>query len=484
MRDSDIAKTSSRKRAVSDPPPPLLKARGMAEPWPGLPHLPPRPPLPLPKLPRRVPVREYPRPGYAARFRCISDACEENCCHGWGVPIDRVTYEKYRSVEEMKPHLGSLIVLNTKRPTSSDYARIPALTNGSCPFLTGERLCGIQKQFGPEMLSVTCSTYPRAISTNAGHVEEALNLSCPEAARLTLLDPNLLDSKSHSSAIWRATGADRYAAVRLGAGKTNLLYDSRLAIREFVLLMVTDRKYPLWQRLYQLGILARRLDAMSGNRTVSEWAAANPAPVAKLLSDSARVAVLERLRPAMDEIQAQPDQQLQLLMELLRLRIAQPPIAARFVECVQDFELGLGCNTAKSEQEILNAYAEGYRRYYLPLMERYPQVMENYVANYVFKNYYPFGRPRHVPLPSEQVLDAESEHLLLCVHTALTQMLLIGMAKRYGDGFGVEHVVKLVQSLARTIEHSAQFLDQITEFVRTRNLRSPRGFALLLRQDA
>jgi lysine-N-methylase len=452
-----------------------------------MPRLPPGPPPRLPKLPERPgpgPLREYPRPGYAQRFRCISEACEENCCHGWGVPIDQATYEKYRSVEEMKPHLGKLIVLNTKRPTTHDYARIPQLTDGSCPFLTGNRLCGIHQKYGPEMLSVTCSTYPRAISTNAGQVEEALNLSCPEAARLTLLDPNLLDSVSHSSAIWRAAGAERYAAVRLAAGKPDRLYDPRLAIREFVLLMLTDRSYPLWQRLYQLGILARRLDGLRGKSPVSEWSVANPAPVAKLLSDSARVAVLERLRPAMDAIQAQPDQQLQLLMELLRLRIAQPPVAVRFLECVQDFELGLGCAAAKSEQEILDAYAEGYRRYYLPLMERHPQVMENYVANYVFKNYYPFGRPRHVPLPPEQVLDAESEHLLLSVHAALAQMLLIGMARRYREEFGVEHVVKLVQSLARTIEHSAQFLEQITAFVRTKNLSNLKGFAVLLRQDA
>lgn len=31
--------------------------------------------------------------------------------------------------------------------------------------------------------------------------------------------------------------------------------------------------------------------------------------------------------------------------------------------------------------------------------------------------------------------------------------VLIGMAGRYGDGFAVEHVVKLVQCLAKTLEH-------------------------------
>jgi lysine-N-methylase len=384
----------------------------------------------------------------------------------------------------MKPHMGKLIVLNADHSTASDYGRIPPMRTGDCPFLDGQHLCGIQSQLGPEMLSVTCSTYPRAVSTYAGEVEEALNLSCPEAARLTLLDAELpgrpgLDSGAGIS--WTATGAGRYAAFWHGAPRLEGQYQPGLAIRELVLLELTDRRYAVWQRLYLAGILARRLDALRGDRLAADWSAANSGSVAKLLSDSARVSVLERLRPAMDGIEAQPDMQLQLLMELLRIRCQYPPVAARFLECVQDFEKGLGCATANSEREILDAYAEGYSRWYLPLMERHPQVFENYLLNYVFKNHYPFGRPRHVALTQAEMLDAEGEHLLMCVHAALAQMLLIGMARRYGEEFGLEHVVKLIESLARTIEHSPQFLKDVTEFVRTHHLKNLRGIALLLR---
>jgi len=173
--------------------------------------MPPPSPARLPGRSIPPPPREYPRPDYAERFRCIGSACEDTCCAGWGVPIDRATYEKYRSVDGLKPHLGTLIVLNADRPTTSDYARIPLTAGGACSFLDAERMCGIEKQHGPEMLSSTCATYPRAVSSNAGRVEKALNLSCPEAARLTLLDANLL---GESYAPWRAPGAERYAAVR------------------------------------------------------------------------------------------------------------------------------------------------------------------------------------------------------------------------------------------------------------------------------
>lgn len=37
------------------------------------------------------------RPQYAKRFRCIGGACEDACCSGWAVTIDRSTYQKYES---------------------------------------------------------------------------------------------------------------------------------------------------------------------------------------------------------------------------------------------------------------------------------------------------------------------------------------------------------------------------------------------------
>ncbi len=419
--------------------------------------------LPAPSPFRAPAPREFPRPTYAEAFRCISSACEDTCCQGWSVPIDRVTYEKYRSIDSMKPHLGTLIVLNTASPTPADYARIPLTATSSCPFLSTDHLCGIQKQLGPEALSFTCTTYPRAISTVAAEREEALNLSCPEAARLTLLDPNLVSAISPRP----------YKGIRSE--------QAHLAIREFALTLVADRSYPLWQRMYLLGILARRLETLSGARTVADWAEANPTTVAHVLADSARIATLQRLRPLMDDITPQRGIQLQLVMELLRTRLSQPPFSSRFLDCVQDFESGLHCNTAACEQDILTAYREAHTLYYQPYMASNSYILENYVINHIFKNHYPFTHPRdrYSDLQQDQP-DAETEHLVLCVHVALIQTLLIGMAGHHREAFNSTHVVKLVQTFARTFEHSKETQNQIKSFLRTHNLNRLGGIALLL----
>jgi lysine-N-methylase len=449
------------------------------------------------------PRRAYLRPQYVEPFRCIGPACEDTCCQGWSVPIDQATYEKYVAIESMKPHLGTVIVPNPEGAKRSDFARILTTSTSACFFLDEERLCTIQRQHGPSLLSNTCATYPRSIAAVSGVEERSLSLSCPEAARLTLLHDNLLGSSASllaSNAPWQATGPERYAAILQeidrfqeaerradhdGADPGLIPYDPVLATREFALLVLTDRSYPIWQRLLLLGTVARQLRTLSQGSSEAAYAAEHPAIVAQLLADSATVVSQSKLRAVMDEVSLQPAEQLPLILDLLRLRVSQPPIAPRFLECLKDFETGLGTATATSEAQILAAFTDAHRRYVRPLLERHPHLLENYLANYVFRNNYPFGKPSN---QSDQALgddatNAGNEHMLLCAQLGLLQTVLVGMAAHHRETFDTTHVVKLVQSLAKTVEHSKPFLRQISTFVAERNLNNLRGIALLLKPN-
>jgi len=417
-------------------------------------QLPPPPdltPKPPPFAPT-IPDRQHLRPTYAGAFRCTTSSCEETCCQGWSVPVDQATWEKYRSNDILKSHLGSLIILNTSSPTTADYARMPLLTTGQCGFLEPGNLCGIQNRFGPEMLSHTCRTYPRALSTHAAEIETALNLSCPAAASLVLLNPNLLEIP---------VAARRYAAFQ------TLSTASRLDLRDLALLLLTDRNYPLWQRLFLLGNLTRRLEALAGTESSGAWVDTHPVEAAQFLSETARSAASQRMRATMNRLPPDPAQQLQLVVKLLQLRISQPPVPARFIECVQDFEHGIGIGTTDSEETLLATYDQADRLYLRPLLTQNPQLLENYLLNHVFKNDYPFGRQTRRPHTSQP--NADDEHLSLCMHAALAQTLLIGMAGHYREAFSKTHVVKLIQCLARTIEHSKTYLEQMLTLVHKRS---------------
>jgi len=45
------------------------------------------------------------QPTYAGLFRCIGPVCEDTCCGGWDIPVDKITYQKYRTFPAEK--LGS-----------------------------------------------------------------------------------------------------------------------------------------------------------------------------------------------------------------------------------------------------------------------------------------------------------------------------------------------------------------------------------------
>jgi lysine-N-methylase len=133
------------------------------------------------------PVKRLQPHSYHA-FRCIGAECEDTCCIGWIVNIDKRTYQIYQACDdaELGSRLHELVTINTAANSDDNYARI-TLSGPGCPFLS-EGLFAIQKKLGEEYLSIMCASYPRVMNVVDGVLERSLDLSCPEAARLVLLD--------------------------------------------------------------------------------------------------------------------------------------------------------------------------------------------------------------------------------------------------------------------------------------------------------
>lgn len=123
----------------------------------------------------------YTKPCYYDRFRCIADRCPDNCCEGWQIMIDEQSLEKYRQVDG--PFGNRLL-------GSIDWQEGSFRQNrGKCCFLNRDGLCDLQKELGEDYLCRTCMQYPRHVEEYDGLREWSLSLSCPEAARMILADP-------------------------------------------------------------------------------------------------------------------------------------------------------------------------------------------------------------------------------------------------------------------------------------------------------
>src|ERR1019366_5517509 len=87
--------------------------------------------------------------------------------------------------------LSSLIEINPARSGAGDYAKIRMDEQATCPALH-QGLCSIQQTFTELYIPDLCSTYPRVLTMTGGALEKSLHLSCPEAARLVLNDPDAM----------------------------------------------------------------------------------------------------------------------------------------------------------------------------------------------------------------------------------------------------------------------------------------------------
>lgn len=411
------------------------------------------------------------QPRYGSAFRCIGGECEDSCCHGMSVLIDKKTYEKYQSFSEER--LGSLVEqyvsINMMGGTDSLHARITPNSDNWCPFLSADRLCSVQKEYGPEYLSATCSTYPRALNRVENELEVSLYLSCPEAARQVLLDANSTWTVGDSSSGgFRTDQFSRLATTDSGSIHKPIRYFWE--VRELVVAVIQDRGRPLWQRLFLLGLFCKRLGEIAS--------AEQDDAVPEILRGYREIVATGALRDEMERISAQPGVQLDVVLRLIDQRIRAGSCGERFVECFEAFLQGIGYSSDSAAASDVEHYVEAEARYSRPFFERHPHVLENYLLNYVYRTLFPFGREASAHHTPQSIF---GEYILMVTQFVLINGLLIGMAGRYREEFGEAHVVKLVQSFSKAVEHNPIYLKEINTFIDDRGLGNPAGMAALLK---
>src|ERR1035441_5255384 len=114
------------------------------------------------------------------RFHCPGADCEDTCCIGWEVLVDRQTYEKYQGLlSHLIPAipLTTAVEINQARSLPRNYASF-RLQGSRCPALH-QGLCSIQQTLGEPYIPDLCSPYPRGPDQNSGGLGGGFPLSPP-----------------------------------------------------------------------------------------------------------------------------------------------------------------------------------------------------------------------------------------------------------------------------------------------------------------
>lgn len=423
----------------------------------------------------RIPAR----PNFADKFRCIGSACEDTCCKDWTIPIDRATCEKYAALppSPLRTLIESSIAISPAaagQSSAAQFATIRLNDTQHCPMLSGEGLCRIHAECGPEFLAYTCATYPRIVHSLGAIEDKALTLSCPEAARAVLFDRDLMKASGSDT-------ADPEPPIPLGPCSLSHFesapsMDLRAwfwPIRKSVFAMVLNRAYPLWQRMFLLTIFCRRLDGIAAgeiNRSVPDF-----------LHDFDETVASGALRDAMETLPLDAPSQLDVVLRLAGMLLTRSLRGPRFTECVHAFTTGIGNGPGATLESLSDQYSLAHDRYFAPFFDRNPHILENYLINTIIRCVFPFGREGMQP-GAKQNLTRECATLV--AQFALMKGLLIGVAGFHKQNFAPEHVIHTVQAASRHFEHHPEFLKMTHALLVESRMDGARGLSILLRNTA
>lgn len=180
-------------------------------------------------------------PDYYDQFQCLAGDCPDTCCGQWNIVLDAAARARFDRLEgALGERLRAVIA-----PVDGEDCIV--LKDGRCPMLTEGGLCALILDHGPDFICDVCQVHPRFTEIYGGLQETALDLSCPEAARLLLdreapltfvtstddtpPEPNDLDP-----ALFRALLTGRETAIAIMQDR-NCAFSDRLAL----LLCFADR---------------------------------------------------------------------------------------------------------------------------------------------------------------------------------------------------------------------------------------------------
>jgi lysine-N-methylase len=304
-------------------------------------------------------------------------------------------------------------------------------------------------------------------------LERSLDLACPEAARLVLLDPQPMEFDEEAGAPGGRTMAS-IPALFTQNGNSGKPYRYFREIRAFVIWLLQYRVDPLWKRLIVLGSFCDQLHKSA--------ASGHDAEVLEVLSGY-RDAVERDLFAGARGQPAQPAAHLETMLELIVGRITSDSTSPRFRACYQEFMRGLDWTAETSMSDLGARYSAAICEYYAPFTSAHEYLLEHYLVSYVHRTLFPLGpEESRAELSSHRVArPIRDEGLILLVHYGIIQTLLIGSAAFHKEDFGASQVVRVIQSFAKVFEHSIPFPGNALEVLKTKNIENCAGLAMFLR---
>lgn len=355
-------------------------------------------------------------------FVCAAERCEDTCCRGWSMVVDDPTASLYRheapELEEALDHTAVGTVM--RRDCTSD----------TCVKLTAG-LCGIQKQYGTAFVNDSCHFYPRITRRLGAELHMSAFLSCPSIARLALFGERPFVHSGH-----RVERLPNKVRDILPEGLTP---KEGASVIEGFLALAGDPTSSPERAMVRIACVAQSLQ----HQPPARWAEATP-----FLIDS----VEDRLATA--EADAADPHRLLLALAVLA-HAAQHPSGERFQETFRTMEKALAVRLEPSSFALMrlpgpvgpdDAYPR-LRELWQDAAPRMAPVLHRWLQAEIDSSAFP-----HAGLGSNPAERAT----ILGIRFATVRLALMSHVADDGTPPDPDTIVRVVQSLARLLDHLAE----------------------------
>ncbi|WP_088070593.1 flagellin lysine-N-methylase [Gottfriedia luciferensis] len=395
-------------------------------------------------------------PQYMNKFSCIGSECEDTCCNGWTISIDKATYKKYKKLsnQKIKTEIENSMQRNKKSSSDKNYAKFILNSNG-CSMQSEEGLCCVHRDLGASYLSNTCFSYPRMFNKVDNITEMGGTMSCPEIARLALFNPKGIefDMKVQEE---NTRGYTKYS-IDSTNDKNKLFWE----IRAFAIFILQDRRYSVDNRLINLGMWINKLTDKNKQYNMNELLH-NIGEYKKSLTNS-------QLEESLNNIKPNYSLNAKICYEILEVRKQLVIQSDRFKQLLCDIADGLNLEKENFDHKFNDLITDIKREFYSPYFDNHEYVLENYLVNDLFINCFGYDFEK-----------LHEQYNLLVLKYSLIKLHLFGVASKY-EGLTDELVVYVIQTFSKGIEHNHLYLKIILDLVVTNNFNSLAHMAILIK---
>lgn len=383
-------------------------------------------------------------PGYFKEFKCIGGNCEDSCCIGWDIDIDKNTFKQYYKVQdkEMK-RMFQKNVHNNDYCTSYDidYGKVKLKGDKRCPFLDEENYCIIYSKIGEEYLSNVCASFPRIINKIDGYYEMSLDVACPEAARILLLKEEGIRFKESEENLGKHIVSSEIDTKSKKYNKSPIKYFKE--IRDFSIKIIQNRKLNLSERLYILGDFINKLE---------DELKYNYGNVAKFIEKYD----INLVNECYEKNKLNYLIQIDFFKKMLEfLNVSKNVDSTSFKEYTRQIIAGFKFDENAEISENSGLYIKAFEDYNENFINNSSYIFENYLVNFMYNNIFPFSE-------SESIFDG---YIMLLTRYSFIRFYLVGKYL-YNKQESKERIVEFIQAFSKTIEHHKSYLIDSLEYIK------------------